>query len=219
MAEEIQEHIEATKDNTDKVKKVTKSLKDQKTELENSIAQSKSRIATIEGIVDVSKDIKIAEKDRLTTIGAVRDQVKGTGMSLVQGAEGFVTEMFGGPIGGIINTLSMGFLTRWISNKKEESEQQKKQTKLNKEQEELLNKRVSVLADTLMQDEEMAVKGREAVEAEIRAKLEKDEITALETQKKEELERSLAFMKGETVPPPEEVKENGGTTQTLYTRH
>ena len=157
MAEANQDNIEAVKDNTDKVKKVTKSLKDQKTELENSIAQSKSRIATIEGIVDVSKDIKIAEKERLTTIGAVRDQVKGTGMSIVQGAEGFVTEMFGGPIGGIINTLSMGFLTRWMSNKKEENAASKK---LKDQKEQALQdqtSRVEALSKVLAIDEELGL--------------------------------------------------------------
>ena len=210
MAEEIQKNIEATKDNTDKVKAVTKAFKDQKAEVEDSIAASKANIATIEGLIDVSKLIKSTEKERLTTIGAVRDQVKGTGMSIVQGAEGFVTEMFGGPIGGIINTLSMGFLTRWMTNKKDENEASKKLK--NQKKQALIDEtaRVEALSKVLANDEELGKLSDEDRERAIRKKLEDDKIEAATKPKAEQLEGAVAFMKGETVSPPKEVKENGG---------
>ena len=100
----------------------TQSLDAQRAAIEASIDLSNARSRTIEGLIGVSKDLKITEKDQLTAKKALTDQVKGAGMSVVQGAEGFVTGMFGGPIGGIINTLSVGFLTRWLTNRKQESE-------------------------------------------------------------------------------------------------
>ena len=110
----------ALKDITKTLKKGKDSLEDAHAATEAAIEVSKSRRKVIEGLIDVEGDIKIKEKDNLTTASAVGDQVKGAGMSIVQGAEGFVTETFEGPIGGLINTLSTGFLTRWLSNRKEE---------------------------------------------------------------------------------------------------
>ena len=199
----------ALKNITKTLEKNNKSLVDSLAATEAAIEVSKSRRKVIEGLIDVEGDIKIKEKDNLTTAGAVGDQVKGAGMSIVQGAESFVTDTFGGPIGGLINALSTGFLTRWLSNRKEEKAKQKQLEEKQNEEKKLEDKRISALADTLMQDEEMAKKGKEALETEIRAKLLKDENEELETQKNAELKRSLAFMKGEDASS-EDAEGNGG---------
>ena len=113
-----QKHTESLKEINKSLKKQKGTLGDQQAEIEAQNDISKARRSTIEGLIDVSGDLKVAEKDQLTTKAALKDQVTGAGMSIVQGAEGFVTDTFGGPIGGLINTLSMGFLTRMLSNRK-----------------------------------------------------------------------------------------------------
>ena len=138
MADETteQKHTEITKKDTSSIKKIITSrdesklsLDEQRVVTEAAIDISKARRRTIEGLITVSDDLKVVDKDQLTAKKALTDQVKGAGMSIVQGAEGFVTGMFGGPIGGIINALSVGFLTRWITNKKEASAQAERDKK------------------------------------------------------------------------------------------
>ena len=118
-----QDHTTSLKDLTKENKKHKPTLEEQRAATEAAIDISKERRKTIEGLITVSDDLKVVEKDNLTAKKAVVDQVKGAGMSIVQGAEGFVTGMFGGPIGGIINALSVGFLTRLLTNRKEQKEQ------------------------------------------------------------------------------------------------
>ena len=141
-------------------------------------------------------------------------------MSIVQGAEGFVTETFGGPIGGLINTLSMGFLTRWLTNRKQESEtQKKKQAKLDEEAE-LETKRIGAAADVLRQTEKYADLTKEEAEGKIRQQLADNKIEAVKEEKLTEEENILGFVEGKTQSLEDETKEdkkakeNGGTTDT-----
>ena len=89
MADEIteQKHTISLKDLTKTNKKQKGTLEDQQAEIEAQIDISRANSATIEGLISVSKDLKITEKDHLTTKDALTDQVRGAGMGIVQGAE------------------------------------------------------------------------------------------------------------------------------------
>ena len=216
MADEItkttEDQTKSRRNFIDSLKKEKKSVDDQRAETEALIDISKTRRGVLQGLVDVSGDLKITEKDHLTAKKAVLDQVKGAGMSIVQGAEGFVTGMFGGPIGGIINSLSMGFITRMIANNKQDAETSKALQKKKDEEAALFDKRVSITADTLMKDKEYAKLGRERVEAEIENKLIDDERAALKLKEKEQLKATKAFMEGKTQSPEskKEAEKNNG---------
>ena len=168
-----QEHTESTKKDTSSIKKIITSrdesklsLDEQRVVTEAAIDISKARRITIEGLITVSDDLKVVDKDQLTAKKALTDQVKGAGMSIVQGAEGFVTGVFGGPIGGLINTLSMGFLTRWLTNRKQEKEKQKDFEKKKEKEDELLDKRITAMAKSALGAEYDAKLTGKAAEAQ-----------------------------------------------------
>ena len=228
MADDI---VKIQKDNTESTKKDTSSIKkiitsrdksklsldEQRIVTETAIDISKERRKTIEGLITVSDDLKVVEKDNLTAKKAVVDQVKGAGMSIVQGAEGFVTGMFGGPIGGIINTLSVGFLTRWLTNRKQEKEKQKDFEKKKEKEDELLDKRITAMAKSALgaeYDAELFAKGNKAQEklveekeAEIREQFDKREETAKVDTEALETKKAQAFIEGKSA---EEIEALGG---------
>ena len=207
-----QEHTKSLKDVTKANKKQKLTLGEQQAEIEAQIDISRANSATIEGLINVSKDLKVTEKDHLTAKGALTDQVRGAGMSIVQGAEGFITGVFGGPIGGLINTLSMGFLTRWLTNRKQEGEsQKKKQAKLDEEAE-LETKRVEAAAKVLRQTEKYADLTKEEAEGKIRQQLADNKIEAVKEEKLTEEENILGFVEGKTQSLEDETKED--TQQT-----
>ena len=203
-----QDHTKSLKDLTKENKKHKPSLEEQRAETEALIDISKSRRKTIEGLITISDDLKVVEKDNLTAKKAVVDQVKGAGMSIVQGAEGFVTGMFGGPIGGIVNALSMGFLTRWLTNRKQEKEKQKDFEKKKEKEDELLDKRITAMAKSALgaeYDAELTGKAADAQnklveekEAEIREQFDKREEAAKVDTEALETKKAQAFIEGKS---------------------
>ena len=203
-----QDHTKSLKDLTKENKEQKLTLGEQRAETEALIDISKARRGVLQGLVDVSGDLKITEKDHLTAGKAVLDQVKGAGMSIVQGAEGFVTGMFGGPIGGIINTLSVGFLTRWLTNRKQEKEKQKDFEKKKEKEDELLDKRITAMAKSALgaeYDAELTGKAADAQnklveekEAEIREQFEKREEAAKVDTEALETKKAQAFIEGKS---------------------
>ena len=212
-----QDHTTSLKDLTKENKKHKPGLEEQRAETEALIDISKSRRKTIEGLITISDDLKVVDKDNLTAKKAVVDQVKGAGMSIVQGAEGFVTGMFGGPIGGIINTLSVGFLTRWLTNRKQEKEKQKDFEKKKEKEDELLDKRIAAMAKSALGaefDAELFAEGNEAQkklvegkEAEIREQFDKREEAAKVDTEALETKKAQAFIEGKSA---EEIETLGG---------
>ena len=203
-----QDHTTSLKDLTKENKKHKPTLEEQRATTEAAIDISKERRKTIEGLITVSDDLKVVEKDNLTAKKAVVDQVKGAGMSIVQGAEGFVTGMFGGPIGGIINTLSVGFLTRWLTNRKQEAETQKDLEKKQEKEDELFDKRLTAMAKQTM-DEEYNAKltgnaakvQEEALETEkevLKVEFKRREDEAVKTSAIQEKTQAQAFKAGKS---------------------
>ena len=204
-----QDHTTSLKDLTKENKKHKPSLEEQRATTEAAIDISKERRKTIEGLITVSDDLKIVEKDNLTAKKAVVDQVKGAGMSIVQGAEGFVTGMFGGPIGGIINTLSMGFLTRWLTNRKQEAETQRDLEKKQEKEDELFDKRLTAMAKQTMDAEynakltgDAAKVQEEALEKEketLKVEFKRREDEAAEASAIQEKTQAQAFKAGKSI--------------------
>ena len=109
------------------LQEVIETLKQQKQATETHIELMKSRNKILESIVPVDKDLLLKEKETLTGIAGamkgVTDSVNAVESSLVSSAEGFVNDIFGPGLGGLINTLSIGFFTRWRDKKKEDKRQ------------------------------------------------------------------------------------------------
>ena len=226
-----QDHTTSLKDLTKENKKHKPNLEEQRVETEALIDISKERRKTIEGLITVSDDLKVVEKDNLTAKKAVVDQVKGAGMSIVQGAEGFVTGMFGGPIGGIINTLSVGFLSRWLTNRKQEAETADDLKKKKKTEKELLDKRITAMAKSALGEEynaELFAEGNKAQkklvedkEKAIRKEFDRREEEAKVDTEALETKKAQAFITGKSTEEiaalgeekKEEQKENGGAVE------
>ncbi len=87
-------------------------LKSQKQAVERNIELVKSRNKILESIVPVDKELLLKEKETLTGIAGalkgVTDSVNAVENTLVSSAEGFVNDIFGPGLGGLINTLTIG---------------------------------------------------------------------------------------------------------------
>ena len=139
-------------------------LKAQKQATERHIDLIKQRNKILENIVPVDKDLLIKEKETLTGIAGamkgIKDNVDAAGNAIVTSAEGFVTEIFGPTLGGIINTLTIGFFTRWRAKGKEDKRQAELLKEQNKKADELYDKRLDVMAES-------AIRSREQLDKDI----------------------------------------------------
>ena len=146
-------------------------LKEQKEATEKNIELIKSRNKILESIVPVDKDLLIKEKETLTGIaGAMRgvsDSVNAVGNSLVSSAESFVTDIFGPGLGGLVNTLTIGFFTRWRDKKKEEKRQAVILKEQNEKADELYDKRLGVMAASVGSLKQQAKDGDEQAQTQL----------------------------------------------------
>ena len=85
-------------------------------ELTKQLSLLKSRNKQLSNIVDVEKDIVIKSREIQTTSGAIKKQFEGVKEGLASGIESFTTSIFGGPLGGLINTLTVGKYRREKEN-------------------------------------------------------------------------------------------------------
>jgi len=183
-------------------------------ELTKEVALLKSRNKTLGNIVDVDKDILIKSKEQATAMGELGDNVKSIGNNLLSGAENLTTSIFGGALGGVLNSLTIGMVKRKNENSKIEKEKAKEVAKATAEEKAINDKRMSVLVETLALSEEVAEDGRKFADLKNEEILEIIKNTELEKEKrernekiKEEEQKAIDFIKKEN-----KAKENGGAT-------
>ena len=176
-------------------------------ELTKEVALLKSRNKALSNIVDVDKDVLIKSKEQATALGELGDNVKSIGNNLLSGAENLTTSIFGGALGGVLNSLTIGMIKRKNENAKIEKEKAKEQAKATAADRALLDKQHEALIDNLELTEEYADSSREEILQVIKkTELAKEELE-LKKQRNEEERKALEFVKVEN-----EAKENGGVT-------
>ena len=144
-------------------------------ELTKEVALLKSRNKTLGNIVNVDKDILIKSKDQATAMGELGDNVKSIGNNLLSGAESFTSSIFGGSLGGILNSLTVGMVKRRNDNAKIEKEKAKEESKATESAKFERQKILNSLVDTLKLTDEHRDTSREQLEAMIKAsELEKE---------------------------------------------
>ena len=177
-------------------------------ELTKEVALLKSRNKALSNIVDVDKDVLIKSKEQATALGELGDNVKSIGNNLLSGAENLTTSIFGGALGGVLNSLTIGMIKRKNENAKIEKEKAKEQAKATAADRALLDKQHEALIDNLELTEEYADSSREEILQVIKkTELAKEELE-LKKQRNEEERKALEFVKVEN-----EAKENGGVTE------
>ena len=183
-------------------------------ELTKEVALLKSRNKTLGNIVDVDKDILIKSKEQATAMGELGDNVKSIGNNILSGAENLTTSIFGGSLGGVLNSLTIGMVKRKNENAKIEKEKARDVAKATAEEQAINDKRMSVLVETLALSEEVAEDGRKFADLKNEEILEIIKNTELEKEKrernekiKEEEQKAFDFIKKEN-----KAKENGGAT-------
>jgi len=183
-------------------------------ELTKEVALLKSRNKALSNIVDVDKDVLIKSKEQATALGELGDNVKSIGNNLLSGAENLTTSIFGGALGGVLNSLTIGMIKRKNENSKIEKEKAKEQAKASAEEKALLDKQRAVLVETLSLSDEIYkdnikysdMKDEEILQVIKNTELAKEE-EELKKQRNEEERKALEFVKVEN-----EAKENGGVT-------
>ena len=98
-------------------------------ELTKQLSLLRQRNKQLGNIVDVEKDIVIKSREIKTAAGAVKEQFESVKESVFSGLESFTTGIFGGPIGGLINILTIVQLKRKKENAKIEKEKQEEEEK------------------------------------------------------------------------------------------
>jgi hypothetical protein len=183
-------------------------------ELTKEVALLKSRNKALSNIVDVDKDILIKSKAQATALGELGDNVKSIGNNILSGAENLTSSIFGGALGGVLNSLTIGMVKRKNENAKIEKEKAKEVAKATAEEKAINDKRMSVLVETLALSEEVAEDGRKFSDLKNEEILEIIKNTELEKEKrernekiKEEEQKAFDFIKKEN-----KAKENGGAT-------
>ena len=183
-------------------------------ELTKEVALLKSRNKALSNIVDVDKDILIKSKAQATALGELGDNVKSIGNNILSGAENLTSSIFGGALGGVLNSLTIGMVKRKNENAKIEKEKAKEVAKATAEEKAINDKRMSVLVETLALSEEVAEDGRKFSDLKNEEILEIIKNTELEKEKrernekiKEEKQKAFDFIKKEN-----KAKENGGAT-------
>jgi len=178
-------------------------------ELTKEVALLKSRNKALSNIVDVDKDILIKSKAQATALGELGDNVKSIGNNILSGAENLTSSIFGGSLGGVLNSLTIGMVKRKTENAKIEKEKAKEQEKATAADKALLDKQHQALIDNLELTEEYADSSREEILQVIKkTELAKEELE-LKKQRNEEERKALEFVKVEN-----KVKENGGSAVT-----
>ena len=112
-------------------------------ELTKEVALLKSRNKTLGNIVNVDKDILIKSKEQATAMGELGENVRGIGNNLLSGAESFTTSIFGGALGGVLNSLTLGSIKRRNDNAKIEKEKAQEVAKATAEEKAINDKRMS----------------------------------------------------------------------------
>ena len=181
-------------------------VEERNAELTKQLSLLKERNKQLGNIVDVEKDIVIKSKEIQPAADGVKQQYESVRESVFSGIESFTTGMFGGPIGGLINTLTIGSLKRRKENAKIEKEKAKEEAKKTAEENALRVKSLNVMAETLLQTDEYAGQTKEQVIEAIKARELQIEQNTLNEQIKNEKERALAFFKDEN----DAAEANGG---------
>ena len=154
-------------------------------ELTKEVALLKSRNKALSNIVDVDKDILIKSKAQATALGELGDNVKSIGNNILSGAENLTSSIFGGALGGVLNSLTIGMVKRKNENAKIEKEKAKEVAKATAEEKAINDKRMSVLVETLALSEEVAEDGRKFSDLKNEEILEIIKNTELEKEKRE----------------------------------
>ena len=183
-------------------------------ELAKEVSLLKSRNKTLGNIVDVDKDILIKSKEQASAMSDLGDNVKSIGNNLLSGAESMTSSIFGGALGGVLNSLTVGMVKRRLDNAKIEKEKAKEIEKQTAEERALNEKRLTALVETLALSEEEAENGKKYNEMKDSEILEIIKNTELEKEKrernekiKEEEQKALDFIQSEN-----KAKKNGGIT-------
>ena len=167
-------------------------------ELTKEVALLKSRNKALSNIVDVDKDILIKSKAQATALGELGDNVKSIGNNLLSGAENLTSSIFGGSLGGVLNSLTIGMVKRRNENAKNEKEKAKEVAKATAEEKSTREKILNTLVDTLKLTDEHKNKSREQLEAMIKASELEKEIAAKNEEISKQKEEALALVGGES---------------------
>ena len=155
-------------------------------ELAKELALLKSRNKTLGSIVDVEKDVLIKSKAQASAMSDLTDNVKSIGNNLLSGAESITTSIFGGSLGGVLNSLTIGMVKRRNENAKIEKDKAKEEAKATEAAKTERKKILNNLVDTLKLTDEHKNKSREQLEAMIKASELEKEIAAKNEQIKKE---------------------------------
>ena len=167
-------------------------------ELAKEVALLKSRNKTLSNIVSVDKDVLIKSKEQATAMGELGDNVKSIGNNLLSGAENLTSSIFGGSLGGVLNSLTIGMVKRRNENAKNEKEKAKEVAKATAEEKSTREKILNTLVDTLKLTDEHKNKSREQLEAMIKASELEKEIAAKNEEISKQKEEALALVGGES---------------------
>jgi hypothetical protein len=167
-------------------------------ELTKELALLKSRNKTLGNLVNVEKDVLIKSKDQATAMGELGDNVKSIGNNLLSGAESFTSSIFGGSLGGILNSLTVGMVKRRNDNAKIEKEKAKEESKATESAKFERQKILNSLVDTLKLTDEHRDTSREQLEAMIKASELEKEIAEQNEEIKKQKAEALALIGGES---------------------
>ena len=162
--------------------------------LTEEVSLMKERNKTLAQIVNVEKDISIKSKEIQTVAGQLHQQYESTVDSVYSGLESFTTGMFGGPMGTLINTLTVGVFKRRHENKKSEKAAEELRVKKRAEENELHEKSLSATAKILQGTDEFKNKSEKSLVVMLKKQEEEKRIAEANEAIKGQKEKALEFL-------------------------
>ena len=83
----------------------------------------------LSSVTKLETQIENSKKEELSVSQSITDELKSTRDGILGGAESMVTGLFGGAVGGLINTLTIGRYKRKLKNDKIDKESRAKEVK------------------------------------------------------------------------------------------
>ena len=197
-------------------------MADQNTELKMSVAEHiallKKRNKQMSEIVNVEADLKVKEKEQLGVGENLKNKMESGIDGMLGSAEASVASIFGPGLGGLISTLTIGFISRANERRKErasvakqEKKQQEKVEREGKKTLEAMQDRVKGLQELATQRTKGGLGKSLTKEAQEAKKVLK---TKVEFQTKEQQEKTQALIK-EGKTRKEALKEAGTSSVAL----
>jgi len=164
----------------------------------------------LSSVTKLETQIENSKKEELSVSQSITEELKSTRDGILGGAESMVTGIFGGAVGGLINTLTIGRYKRKLKNDKIDKESRAKEVKTALDEQKLREENLQGMYAQMRKDDEL----NKLTDEELKVKIEAGESSTRKEAADAEEVRLQNEMNKILEVKVEKAKKNGGETET-----